>query len=482
MHQTTLCTFQIAAQLRLLPALTACIARLGESLGLPSEEATGLAQAASQAVRNAVEHGLEHQGQVEVEIRESGDRLVLLVRDRGLPFDPELLSSTGRGGMGRQAMHQFCDEVEVHCLGPEGMEVQLVKRLPPPAEHVQEALGPEPPAAAVGPLEYRLVQPSDSVQLTRCAYRTYGYTYVPEVYYPEMLSQGIEYGYLLGMGCFHPEGEMIGFLGVIKEDPEDGVGELGLGMVDPRYRGQGIFEHLLQPTLDHARQLGMEGLFAETVTVHTITQKSKHKLGWRETGAVLAYIGHREFKSVAGSAPELRQSIVLFYQNFSSRSQAIYLPERHRSLLQKIIDVQGVSREILPVPAVAPDGQGHLEVKVNAAESVARLSLDQWGEDSLAQLQAQLHDLCLHRVDLILLDLPLTHPATANFCPQIEAMGFFLAGILFALREGQDVLRMQYLNNVQVEPERIQTYSEFARELVDYVLAERERLAQGSAR
>ena len=471
MPDTNLFELELAAQLNLLPALTKLVEAVATQYQFPLEQSIGLAEALGQAVKNAIEHGFEGRpGTVRVQVIDQGDRLQLKVRDQGLPFDPQLLLSTGRGGVGHRSMHQFSDQVTVQSLGPEGMEVSIVKFLPPVREMAVEHLV-EPPQET-GPVTYRLLEPGDSVALTRCAYRTYGYSYAPEVYYPEMLAQGFEYGYLIMMGCFDAKGELIGSLAVIKDDPEAAVGELGIGMTDPRYRGRGIFEHLLTPILEEARRSGMQGLFAETVTVHTITQKSKHKKGWRETGAVLGYIGHREFKAIPGSAPEQRQTIVLFYQNFAPGPDvAIYLPLTHREILQKIMDANGLIRRVEQPAASELPTEGQLEVTLRAQDGTARLFVTSWGQNTLAQIEAQRKSLCLDHVDLIMLDLPLDHPASALSCQEIEQTGFFFAGLVPGLNEGKDILRLQYLNNVSIDPSLIQTYSEFARELLGYVFA-----------
>ena len=50
-----------------------------------------------------------------------------------------------------------------------------------------------------------------------------------------------------------------------------------------------------------------------------------------------------------------------------------------------------------------------------------------------------------------------------------EDMGFCFAGIVPNL-VGEDILRLQYLNNVKVDQEAIKTYSDFAGFLLQYVL------------
>jgi len=83
-----------------------------------------------------------------------------------------------------------------------------------------------------------------------------------------------------------------------------------------------------------------------------------------------------------------------------------------------------------------------------------------------------LRELCLRRVDCIYLDLPLSNPATQRSCANLEMLGFSFGGIIPELYDG-DVLRLQYLNNVEVNPETIQVASDFGKELLDYVIKAR---------
>jgi serine/threonine-protein kinase RsbW len=51
-------------------------------------------------------------------------------------------------------------------------------------------------------------------------------------------------------------------------------------------------------------------------------------------------------------------------------------------------------------------------------------------------------------------------------------LGFFFACIIPELRNG-DVLRLQYLNNVELDPASLVLYSDSARALLDAILADR---------
>jgi len=53
---------------------------------------------------------------------------------------------------------------------------------------------------------------------------------------------------------------------------------------------------------------------------------------------------------------------------------------------------------------------------------------------------------------------------------ELEALGFFFAGILPRTRFG-DTLMLQYLNNVDLDYSKITAYSDMAKEILAYVQA-----------
>jgi hypothetical protein len=94
------------------------------------------------------------------------------------------------------------------------------------------------------------------------------------------------------------------------------------------------------------------------------------------------------------------------------------------------------------------------------------------GLDLEELVKFRLRELCLRKIDCIYIDLPLPHPATPKICASLEMIGFFFAGVIPEMSEG-DVLCLQYLNNVDVDLENVQIASDFGKELLDYVIKAR---------
>jgi serine/threonine-protein kinase RsbW len=96
------------------------------------------------------------------------------------------------------------------------------------------------------------------------------------------------------------------------------------------------------------------------------------------------------------------------------------------------------------------------------------LRVEEPGADLREFVLVRLRELCQQRVDCIYVDLPLSHPAVEEAGSRLDELGFFFGGVLPELRDG-DVLRLQFLNEVDIRPEDVQTGSGFGQELADLV-------------
>jgi serine/threonine-protein kinase RsbW len=111
-------------------------------------------------------------------------------------------------------------------------------------------------------------------------------------------------------------------------------------------------------------------------------------------------------------------------------------------------------------------------MRVRTDHNSAFLLVRELGKDLADLVRFRQHSLFCQRIDCIYLDLPLSDPAAADFCAQLEALGFFFGGILPEYSDG-DVLRLQCLNNLAIDPQQIELASDFGKELLAYVLKAR---------
>jgi serine/threonine-protein kinase RsbW len=220
----------------------------------------------------------------------------------------------------------------------------------------------------------------------------------------------------------------------------------------------------------------MLGVYSEAVTVHPYSQKAALSNGAREIGILLGFTPATMLFKDIEEGQRQRQAALLLYSRFNEEPlRDIYLPFHHQSMIRRIYEENGIQRNITNAidikdqETIPPASQVNVKVKTEASR--AFMFVVQYGSDLEELVKFRLRELCLQKIDCIYIDLPLSHPATPKFCALLEMLGFFFAGIIPEMSDG-DVLRLQYLNNVDIATERDQIASDFGKELFDYITKE----------
>jgi serine/threonine-protein kinase RsbW len=119
-----------------------------------------------------------------------------------------------------------------------------------------------------------MMRPEESFELSRCVYRSYGYSYDWDyVYYPDRIQELQESGLMRSCIVVTPEGELVGHLALTLESVNSPVAEAGQAVVDPRYRGHQLFERMKTFLAERAKEWDMYGLYSEATAVHPYSQK-----------------------------------------------------------------------------------------------------------------------------------------------------------------------------------------------------------------
>jgi len=478
----------LIAKLEFLPAVMSFVHETSIKLGLGGSEAQRLELVVEEACLNVIEHAFdpEEPGTYDVVILRRPGQVAIAVEDRGLPFDFRKFEAEHESSLGIILMKAFADEVHFLNLGREGKRVELIKHLPYQdiSSYVsvdEEVLLPSVPALPEDiPIVVRPTEPSDSVNLARCIYRCYGYTYPNDyIYYPDRVRELLESGLLLSYIALNPEGEVIGHIAIKRNSPDAHVGDGGQAVVDPRYRGNGFLGKLLLSFADYARKKGIYGAYGEAVTIHPFSQKASLAMGGFETGVLLGFIpANMTFKKIGGEIQKRQSAVLLYTSGNAEPARDVYPPLHHEAIIRDIYGKGTLKRNIISVAdhreQAGPAIKAEVNVKVIAEFGQAYMQVIRFGYDLDELVKFRLNELCLRRIDCIYLDLPLSDPAAQRWVAALEMLGFFFGGIIPELADG-DILRLQYLNNLDVRNENIRTASDFGKRLVDYVLKAKER-------
>ena len=470
----------ISADAGFLPPVIEFVKQMTLRLGLGGAEHVD--RAVELVCLNVIEHafGPEEEGSFDVEVLRRPGLVVVAVEDQGLPFDYKRLQD-GEDRSVLEILRRSFDETRFVNLGRRGNRVELLKHLPltDVRDHLSEDEHHRTVEATAAqedvPLEIRMMHPEESFELSRCVYRSYGYSYDWDyIYYPDRIRELQEQGLMISCVAVTPEGEFVGHLAITVERPGSPVGEAGQAVVDPRYRGHHLFPKMKTFMAQWAGEAGMYGLYSEATAVHPYSQRGNLHLGARETGFLLGYIpASVSYKQIGEGGEGRRGSVALFYMRVRDEPQReIYPPVPYLEEVRRVVEHNGLRRVIgeVPDPALQPS---RMSVEVRQDHNLAFLRVEEPGADMEELVRSHLRDLSLHRVDCVYVDLPLSHPATPIAAAGLNNLGVFFGGIIpEAHPGGGDVLRLQYLNNVEIEAGDVSTASDFGEELLGLIFSQ----------
>ena len=483
--EAELARITILPEKAVIKALVDMVTDIAESCGIGRKESDNLDRVLVDIMGNIVKFGFEgnRNKPIEVIISRRLHALVVAVEDKGLPFDYEKLERGEEKRFGSYLSRHYADEVHFATLGAGGNRTEIVKNLPATdirdemdiSEHHEHVNAKEAPAddeIAVGMLD-----PGDIHQLVRLVYKCYGYTYANEfMYYPEQIEARLRSGVMLSAVAYNSRKEIIGHVGFIFSRPGARVAESGEAVVDPRYRGRGIFQTMKNYLMDRVAPMNVAGIYGEAVTVHPYSQKGSIELGGRETGFLLGYSpGSVSFHNISETERPRRQSVAMMFTPVSnSGRETVYVPGVYRELISGIYERIGFKREL----SVEDEGagikgrqNGRTTVSIRHDHNQALIQVDRIGRMTLKEIQFQLKHLTLERFDCIYVDLPIKQRGAGSVASAVRRLGFFFGCVIPEYRDG-DILRLQYLNNVEISRDDIKTASGFGEKLLDSILAD----------
>jgi serine/threonine-protein kinase RsbW len=491
-----------------LPIIRAYVKAAAGQIGMDDAEAADVELAVEEGCTHVIETAFAP-GEVQditISCQRSAKSLQVTIADQGMPFDPGSIPAyDARGGPDRDLhglpfhlIQQAVDEVHFVNKGWKGKELQLVKYLKVPSVEAyfdEEELRPfETPveAAPPGEIQYRVAEQNDALGIARCIYKTYRYTYPGEnLYFPERIAAMNQSGEMISAVAVTEAGEVVGH-SALSRQPGDAVMELGQAVVHPAYRGHGIANKLFDRLVVEGRRRGLAALCVETVTVHPFSQQASHKFGFCESALLPArFPPDAQTKELAGQDLVERETVFYGYLPLrEERCGLVYAPAHHRPILARIYDNLGLKRAFAPVPGstLRLGGSGApavlprftLSTQVVSLLQIATIEVTDYGLGILPEVNGRLRELCHRGIAVIYLHLPLGDPQTAALSKYFEELGFVFAGVLPRPAEpaGQeetpvrDLLCLHYLNGPRVDYDRLQIYSDFGRELAEYVRAQ----------
>lgn len=476
---------QIVPEQRYLPAIVDVVTDIANANGISKKDTKNLDKVLVEIFNNIVKYGFQNDTSktIDISIYMRLHCFVVSLEDKGLPFDYENLELGEDKRFKSFLSKGYADQVNFYCLGTSGNKTEIVKNLP--ASDIRESMDisehhehlKKDPIDEGAEIRIDLFDQSKIHELVRLVYKCYGYTYANEfMYYPEQIEARLNSQVMSSYAAYTSDNELIGHLALIFSEAGAKVGESGEAVVDPRYRGHHIFPRMKTFMTEKASSNGVIGVYGEAVTVHPYSQKGSLELGSCETGFLLGYSpGTVSFQDISENEKPRRQSIALMYTPIAnSKKIKIYVPEYYQEIIKTIYSKIGYERELIAEnheSAYQHSDPGHVSVNIRSDHNQGIITVSKFGNNTLNEIRFHLKQLRLQRTDCIYVDLPLNQKGSGYKASKLRELGFFY-GYIIPEYSDSDVLRLQFLNNVEIEREDIKTASEFGEQLLDLIISD----------
>ena len=476
---------------RVLSAIRAFACEALRQTSLASPEIDTLVELVGRSVRAAIEHAypVGEDGSIKVGITESRGKLVVTVRDYGMPQDIRTLerqlheSDHPNPRLFGISCKDIADEVHWLGYGPEGKALQIIKWLynthitAQTPDEMLETFQDDAPLAPQQQYTIRRMAADEAVQVSQLIYRAYGGTYFNrDVYYPERVAAQNERETVLSFVAQGEDGRLVGHY-ALERNQEGPVAEGGQAVVDPAHRGRGLLTRMKEAAVETARHLGLVGLYSDAVTVHALTQKSNVDHGAHLTCVDLGIAPRSEhFRGISEEQPQRVTCLMYLLWLQAPQPRIVHVPSGYRAVAEAIYT--NLRCPVTFGDQAAPTGHGTLTVRIDAGAGKAFVRADKLGKDSVTDVRHAKRELIEHsHAEAVFVELPLQDPGTPQVALDLERNGFSFAGIAPHFSAYGDLLRLAYLTALLTR-EPIKTHEEFASSLVDYTLSEQTRVRE----
>jgi hypothetical protein len=456
--------------------------RIAASAGLSTEQIGHLAEAGALAVEYAVRFAYPEgrPDQIRLDAWVEAGSLNVTVHDNGLPILPSSAPSTPEQDAFEvrliERLRQF-EEYQWRLLGYGGKELMI--RTPATSDVGGDSVKPvRSESAPTDAAEYiiRRLIPHDAPQVSSLVYRTYGHTYDDEdYYYPERIVAENQSGAMLSVVAAHPSGEVVGHYALEQREPT-GIFEGSSAVVNPVHRGKGLMERMREFATEEGRRLGLKGVYFLPWTIHTLSQKANEHFAAHVCAANLSDTSPVSIKGFESESLAQRVSTLLYFTPLQPMSpRTVYCPSRHQAMVQTLYESLGCPAQFAPATNAETD-QTSFTTSSLPHDQFAEIRVLEIGRDFEVAMRHSLRDQTLHHgTETVYLNLPLAQPACAHAAEVAEGLGFSFLGLGPEFAEDGDMLRMAFIAD-PLDASHIHVLSPLAQQLVDYALAEMERV------
>jgi len=318
-------------------------------------------------------------------------------------------------------------------------------------------------------------RPADAYVLPDLFRRTYGEHYlVGEVYDPAHYWRANADGSAISLVARGRDGLPAGHLGLLASPPYRGVREVGQGVINPAYRGQGVLNALIDRAVTMAEaEPGCCGLFGASLTNHTLSQRSVWRAEFVDVGFEIGFVPARMMEIEAKATGPVATCVQ--YRAFEDvPQQQTFLPAAYRDLLLHLFDHLGLRRVFdAPDGSLDQTGRARVETQDLPRFDLMRLTVHRSGHDLAAIIAEAERQARANGREMMQVTLELGSPASDAACQTLRNAGFWFGALLPRWFDDDALLLQKSLG--QPNFEGIEAFTNDAKALLRFIRTDAER-------
>ena len=442
-----------------------------------------LIESTKELMENAIEHAYPgEEGDVQVTLHPFETGVRIDVHDWGVPMSHSKHQSVPldpNASKGFNRIYGLVDRFEYQNLGKEGKRFIIIKYIPHPVhkrnKYAKIPITDQPSVPKEVPVTIRDFREGDEEGISRLIYKNYGHSYIKEsFYYPLRIVQ--EHGKAFYSVVAESEGEIVGHFAFVMI-PESTIAEIGIVVVDPRYKGRGIMNKMIERILQKAQSVGLDAVFGEAIMYHIFSQKSNLRHGFSESALMIGKtpaditLENNELTKV-----EKRGAVLVGYKFFRKWKRKLFLPDVYKKQIAKTYKNAGINFKKAKDKKKKEHDHVFLSYKFDPPTNVATIRIDRYGKNFKRKFLLLVAQLRAKHCDMIYADVSLEDiPQIEKVVKIMNKRGFFYCGVMFLWHKQKDYLRLQMKHSDKVGNKNYICYSDFCKALSRYIKADEKR-------
>ncbi len=330
-------------------------------------------------------------------------------------------------------------------------------------------------------MKIRLLETREqAVALARCVYRTHGLTHHRNwLYEPDRVLALNRAGHVQSF-LAEVAGHCIGHVAAITPSFElqeggrpvrgERVRELGLIVVDPTMDASSVRAQMVSVVYGWAMERGLEGLLVRCPTHRTDEQRLV-----RAMGAVPVAIHLASTPKPVGPMRGAISAISMYLPLNPSRPSSVFLPRGDVDLYEAIYAQLGEIREFTTQQPPTISSLSTIRVEFDSVRQVGAVHVLRAGRDLRERVLERVDWLLGGRIRHVSVSIPLASPFTPAAMTEWKGHGLCFAGVLPGYAEDGDVVVLQGLRDVDLQPAEMRLLDPLAKTLLGRAIGDWEQ-------